>query len=390
MTAVAIPWFVLETTGSAALTGVVGFFQLLPFVIATFVGGVFVDRFGFRRMSVVSDLASGVTVALIPLAYYTVGLPFAVLLALVFFGALLDAPGITARRSILPDAAELAGVSLERSNALGEGALQLKNLLGPLAAGLLIVAIGASRVLWVDAATFVASAILVLACVPKVAHALPEQHVMRERIVDQMLSGLRFVRHEPVLLWMSLTSLVANFLVAPMFVVLLPVYAHERLGSAAQLGVIVSAFGGAALFGSVLFGIVARRVNRRLWYLGTLVVSATGFCLLATMPAFPGAVVAVGLMGITSGTFRPLASTIRQERTPAHIRGRVFGALGALINGATPIGVVVAGVLVASFGLSTSLILFAGARVSLSIVAALIPALRDLSPPAPVAPVVPA
>src|SRR3954467_4666397 len=63
LTAVAVPWFVLQTTGSAAKTGVVGFFTFLPLVIASFFGGVLVDRVGFTRMSVIADLTSGVTVA---------------------------------------------------------------------------------------------------------------------------------------------------------------------------------------------------------------------------------------------------------------------------------------------------------------------------------------
>ena len=57
----AIPWFVLATTGSAIQTGITAFFTLLPTVLATFFGGTFVDRFGFKASSIVSDIASGVT-----------------------------------------------------------------------------------------------------------------------------------------------------------------------------------------------------------------------------------------------------------------------------------------------------------------------------------------
>src|SRR5262245_35966686 len=60
---VAIPWFVLETTGSAARTGVIAFATVLPTVIAAILGGALVDRFGNKRISVISDLVSAVTVA---------------------------------------------------------------------------------------------------------------------------------------------------------------------------------------------------------------------------------------------------------------------------------------------------------------------------------------
>ena len=71
---IAIPWFVLQETGSAALTGLSGFFAFLPIVFAAFFGGVVVDRLGFRTSSVVADLTSAAAVAAIPLLHTTVGI----------------------------------------------------------------------------------------------------------------------------------------------------------------------------------------------------------------------------------------------------------------------------------------------------------------------------
>src|SRR3712207_6639057 len=102
-TLIAIPWFVLQTTGSASQTGLTSAVAALPFIIAGIFGGTIVDRVGFRKMSIISDLASSVTTALIPLIHLTVGLEFWQLLVLVFLGGLLDTPGGTARESMLPD-----------------------------------------------------------------------------------------------------------------------------------------------------------------------------------------------------------------------------------------------------------------------------------------------
>jgi MFS family permease len=119
--AVAIPWFVLDLTGSPALTGVTAFFTVLPTVIALFLGGTIVDRLGFRTTSVIADLASGAAVAAIPVLHLTVGIEFWQLVVLVFLGALLDAPGMTARESLVPDLAELAGMRLERATGIVQG-----------------------------------------------------------------------------------------------------------------------------------------------------------------------------------------------------------------------------------------------------------------------------
>src|SRR5512138_531051 len=94
-TTIAIPWFVLQTTGSATQTGITGFFTILPVVLAGFLGGALIDRLGYKRTSIISDLASGITTALIPLLFFTIGLEFWQLMIIVFLGALLDTPGNT-------------------------------------------------------------------------------------------------------------------------------------------------------------------------------------------------------------------------------------------------------------------------------------------------------
>ena len=162
-----IPWFVLQTTGSVARTGVAAFFTTGSIAIAALLGSAVVDRLGFRRASVVSDLASGVGIALIPLLYLTVGLPFWALLALVFVAGLLTTPGATARSALVPDLAALADVRIERATALSDGISRLSRFLGAPLAGILIALIGTSNLLWIDAATFFISALLIGSLVPR-------------------------------------------------------------------------------------------------------------------------------------------------------------------------------------------------------------------------------
>lgn len=135
LTFVAVPWFVLETTGSAARTGLTGGAVTLAVVVAGIFGGPIVDRLGFKRTSVLADLASGATVAAIPLLYHTVGLAYWQLLVLVFLGALLDAPGLTARQSMAPDLAQMAGIRAARVNSALQAIQQAALLLGPPVAG---------------------------------------------------------------------------------------------------------------------------------------------------------------------------------------------------------------------------------------------------------------
>jgi MFS family permease len=135
LTLVAIPWFVLQTTGSAIRTGVAGTVLILPNLLSGFLAGPPVDRLGHRRASILSDLASGATVATIPILNLTGNLTFGILLGLLFLGTFLDIPGETARRALLPDVSQVAGVALERATSVREGAARIAQMAGGPPAG---------------------------------------------------------------------------------------------------------------------------------------------------------------------------------------------------------------------------------------------------------------
>src|SRR5215212_4182709 len=224
---VAIPWFVLQTTGSAARTGLTGGVFLLAAVVAGIVGGPVVDSLGFRRASIVADLASAGTVALIPLLHHTVGLAFWQLLALVFLGGFLDAPGHTARQSLVPDLAGRAGIGIERADSAFQGIQHTSFLCGPPLAGVLIAIFAPGNVLWIDAATFVVSATLVAALVPSIGlrSGTASKHRPAGGYLAELAEGMEFIRRDRLVFWMFGIGGVANFLVFPLFAVVLPFYA---------------------------------------------------------------------------------------------------------------------------------------------------------------------
>ena len=232
LTMLAVPWFVLETTGSAAQTGWVGFFTALPALIAAFFGGTIVDRLGFKQMSIISDIASGLTVALIPMLHSTIGLQFWQLILLVFLSALLDAPGNTARRALLPEVAGAAGLRLERANAAEQVVQRAATLAGPALAGVLIVWLGSSNVLWLDAATFAISAGLYTIGVP----SEKKRPISPSPYFVQLKQGLQFVQRDRLILALVVTVAITNFLDAPVFAVIMPVYASQVFGQATNLG----------------------------------------------------------------------------------------------------------------------------------------------------------
>jgi MFS family permease len=109
---VAFPWLVLQRNGSALEASIVAGAAALPLLFSTLLAGTAVDFLGRKRISIISDVLSGATVAAIPILAMMFGVSVvnvAVLAALAALGALFDPAGITARESMLPEAAARAG-----------------------------------------------------------------------------------------------------------------------------------------------------------------------------------------------------------------------------------------------------------------------------------------
>lgn len=357
MSAVAIPWFVLQTTDSAAKTGLTGAVGALGAVLAAFFGGPIVDRLGFKRTSVAADLVSAATVALIPLLFSAGYLAFWLLLVLVFLGAVLDAPGMSARQAMIPELARSARVATERANSVDSAVPRLAQFLGPPLAGVLITAFGAIGVLWLNAATFILSAALVVAAIPSVRSSATDAPAEGMRgYLDELFEGLGFVWASPLLLSVVFLTTVGNFLDAPLQAVILPVYAEEVFGSAFALGGILGGFGAGALTGTLLFGAFGYRLPRRMTFLVCFVlVGPTAYLTLAMAPSLDVLVGVFAVLGVLAGPIDPISLTIFQERTPPEIRGRVLGAINALSFASIPLGMVLGGVIVEGIGLTPTL-----------------------------------
>jgi MFS family permease len=347
----AIPWFVLTTTGSATYTALAVFFNFLPIVLATFLGGVVVDRLGFRTTSIVADLTSAGAVAAIPLLYTTVGLELWMLMGLIFLGALLDAPGATARAALLPDLVELGGIRMERASGIRGAIQQSAVLIGAPIGGVLVTTVGATNALWLDAASFLFSAGLIRLFVPRPDRVSDTKE--ETGFFAELVDGLRFIRNARLLRALVLTVLVSNFVEAP-FPVVMPVLAEEEYGSAAALGLMYGVFGGAALVGSLAFSSVGHRLPRRLTFLCCFAVLPLIYLVMATLPTLPVALAALVVVGLAAGPINPLIYTIVAEIVPAELRGRVFGAVRAGAWASIPLGILVGGVIVETIGVAAT------------------------------------
>ena len=374
---IAIPWFVLQTTGSAAQTGVTGFFAIAPAVLAGFLGGTLIDRLGYKRTSILADLASGITTAMIPLLYFTVGLEFWQLLTLVFLGALLDAPGNTARSALLPDLAKQAGMPIERVTSLTHVIERGSRLIGAPLGGFLIGIIGTENVLWLNAVSFFVSAgvIGLIVTAPETA----KKEAKSANYFGETRDGFRFILNDKLLLSIVVMVMLTNFLDTIFWGVVRPVYVKEVFGEALNLGLLIAVNGGGAVIGGLLFAAIGHRLPRHGTFVVAFMLAGMQFWVYALRPPFIVLLAANLITSIGAGPLNPIIGAVQFERIPADMRGRVIGAITAGAWLAMPLGMLLGGMWTDSYGTSPLLIGLGVTYFLTTLSMAFIPAMKEMN-----------
>jgi MFS family permease len=370
---VALPWIALELTGRATSAGVVATATALPLVISSLVSGTLVDVLGRRSTAAGADVLSGLSVAAIPVLAATSGLTVASLALLAALGAVFDPAGLTARTSLLPEAADRAGFELERVNAVTEAVWGVAFLVGPGLGGVLIAALGATSTLWVTAAGFgVAAVASVVVRLPGADRPAPG-----DRPTDLLRStaeGLAFVWRDPLLRDVSLfgTVLVAVYL--PIEAVLLPAW-FEQQGRPDQLGAVLMAFAVGGIGGALAYARWGRAGRRRAIFVVGTVGACAALVVMGRLPPLPVMLGAGVVTGLCYGPVDPLRTLTAQRRAGDRLRGRVIGVLAASEYAAGPVGYLLVGPAVDRFGVEAT---FTAVTIALFAVAMGVIGLRSL------------
>jgi MFS family permease len=357
MTWLALPWFVLVTSGSATRMTFVIAAELIGLGALGLPGGKLLGRLGARRTMLLCDGARAPLMLLVPVLHWADALSFPALLAIAFGLGALSAPYFAAQKLILP---ELLGEDERRvseANALFQGATRLTLLMGPVAGGALIAAFDAPIVLVIDAATYVVGFILV-------ALFLPHRPAVVEEDADTSIrAGFRFLLHDPLLrVWSVVFALgdaawTAFFATVPVLVVV-RFDADPRVA-----GWLLASFGAGAVIGNV---VAYRFLLKRVDGLRLIAVCIMGQALplwLLTMP-LPAAALSGALVvsGLANGLVNPSLHTISTLRVPVPLRPAVMSVGMLLWAGINPLGLFGVGPVLDSAGPEPVLIAFAATQ----------------------------
>lgn len=349
ITGVALPWLILERTGSPAAAGVVAAATALPLVAVALLSGTVVDLVGRRATAVVSDLLSAASILLIPLVDALGGLTVLTLAALAVLGALFDPAGASAREAMLPEAARRAGWTLDRANGVHETVFNISWLVGPGVGGLLIAAVGASGALVGTGLAFVVAALAAWLLRGLPGSGRPDIETKPDGLWRGTAEGLRFVWRERLLRPIVLLIMLVVALYYPIEGVILPVV-FQAEGSPARLGVVLMALSGGMVVGTLAYERLVMWVSRRVLLIAAMVGASIGLVGMAVLPPFPLLLVFGGLAGAMWGPMGPLLNHAVQVRTPDRLRGRVTGTMTSATMASGPVGFLVVGALVETLG----------------------------------------
>jgi MFS family permease len=334
---VALPWLVLQMTGSGLALGAIMMTATIPRTLLMLVGGAITDRVSPRRVLIATAATRTVLIGTVALLVWLDVIELWHLYVLTFLFGVADAFAIPAGGTLIPSL--VAPQQIPRANALFQSSVVLIQMIGPAPAGLLIKFLGIASALFVDALSFLA-VIVALLKIPD-----PPKAPARPGVLRSIGEGWQTVWRDPALRSLILVFAAVNFCVAGPTGVGLASLAKFRFGTATALGILLSCFSGGTLAGVLLAGFVKRPRRRGLQI--TAMSTLTGLALLGVGLVVDMAAIGALLVlaGLGVGYINVQFSSWAQMRVDRAVLGRVYSVLTLFAVGLVPVSFAVSGVL---------------------------------------------
>ena len=344
---IAIPWLVLEVTGSSANVGVVlGISGFSVIFSAPLIGGL-IAVLGARPVSIWADIISAGSVVLFPIVGTLFGLNLASLLVIAILGAIFDPAGATARKSLIQPVAERDGLSLLKFNGTYEAAATIGTVIGPTGAAIAIGLIGINATFYVIAIVFLLASCLAFFIPVVTTYVRTEESFSVGNVLNETRVGMNALwRDKPLMSLVGLYTLLTAIYM-PVESIVLSRYFRD-LNEPQTFGFVLSAMSVGVVIGALQFH---RAV--RIFSPGNMVIISMTLIggVVCAMAFLPNAIIFIGLglaLGLAFGPVSPMTNYLVQQRMPQHLHGPVFGTQFSLMYLATPAGTLALGLIVQS------------------------------------------
>lgn len=364
MVFIALPWLALEITGSAASAGTLIAISSIPGLFIFPILGTIIDRIGRRLSAGASEFLAAIAILAIPLVNLLFGMTFFWLVALALLKSVVSPASTTARKSIIPDVAKPAGLSLERANSIHEAVFATGFAIGPAVGAAAIALIGPYNVFIVVAVfSFVSS---LFAFLIRVTESRGDGKSETGSLLGDTVLGLKVIwKTKAVRLGMAFVLTLA-LIYLPTELVVLPAH-FNLLDFAAGLGILISTMATASVLGALLFekiqSLIRYSTILKLGFIGI----GSSMMLMSLLPPF-GVMLALGaVLGFSWGPLMPMLNTVIQRIVPDQMRGRVFAIEMTVWSAGPMLTTVVVGIGVDALGVQPVYLILASIVLVLSV-----------------------
>ena len=371
---IALPWLMLDITGSKSLTSLVSMSAYLPAVLFGLFAGVVVDRYNRKWIMIYSDILRALLVAVIPLSLIYGFISPLLIGVITFLLATFSAFFYPARDSLIPHI--VTAEELPAANSAISVSGQMSHLLGPLFAGIGISIFGLRHLFTADAISFLFSILLISLIVGPARKLTIEKHPPKwQGIVE----GLTYVNSHKGLRILLILTFVNNIFIMGPAIIGLPVFVREVLTS--DFGVLAKlevAMAVGMIVGSFVFWKAEKNISPISILLFGIVMDGITYTLLFFADTSFIAILVLIIHGIGIPLITVSRTTIIQAVVPDEFRGRLFSMIYMAVMGTTAISVGLTGFILEFIG-ADSLFLLIGVGAASTVIIGFNPALREMN-----------
>jgi MFS family permease len=336
----ALLWFVYSVTGSALQTSVIGLLQTLPPILLGPLIGVTVDRLPKKAILIITDVARGILIGLIPcmlsIEVFTVDMLY-ILVFLYGIATAMFVPTLSSSVPFLVDRSRFVA-----ANAMLQSTTSIGIVIGPALSGLGIAFSGSKEVLCANAAIYFASALCLVPIKLPWSRSLDPHVGTAWSTFEDLIEGIRYalVSQRTILMVIVLASIYT--FAAGAYTTLFPVFGRKMLSlGPVEVGYLWSWLGIGLLFVSMALVRISKwEISKRVQVVAlSSVIGGAALCGLVLTQNLPIAALLVGITGVGLGAWTPVAWGMIQEFVPAHLVGRVMAIYTAIATATSLAGI---------------------------------------------------
>lgn len=374
----ALPLYLLNETGSAALFGVVSACAFIPMIILGPVGGIFADRVNKRNIMVILDFSTAF------LIFGIIALLGKMNLVALLFAALFILYGIQgayqpAVQASIP--ALLSGEQIMQGNAMINLVSSFSGLIGPVIGGALFGFVGIYPILYVSSACFLLAAVMEIFIKIPFEKKKTEGNIFAIGFSDLKESLHYMRRKQPIILHFSFSIAAINMVLSALIIIGLPVIVTQMLNFDAEManrlyGYAEGVMAVGSLCGGMGAGMLANKLKPRNGYLLLLFDALTlipiGVAVLLPIPAMISYIVIMiscFVMMLLATLFSIQIMSYLQMIVPGDLLGKVISCAICIGMCASPIGQAIYGSLMEALKDQVYLIFFGASVLKVALAA---------------------